>query len=315
MPAPIVINTQPSQAAAQGIGFTLTVNGVNFGSDVAVTWGSTALTTTFVNQGQCTATVTAALIQDAGNFPISVATGGLTSNTVYFVVAEPSTWLPNAIDLITVADLKNYLYPSNTSGTPADDTVLQMLVTAASGYIAWRTKRTNLNRVQALTERYDGTNQAYLYTRQYPIVSVASLSVYGRPIPASLDGLQPGWVIDQGGRKIDLIGYAGLSNIALGAPYGFPPYISYGNLSAVGPFAFYKGVQNISLSYSAGYDIVEYELQEAMWELVSTAYKRRGTIDLASLNLPQGGNQGYRAWEVTPKAERIIQAFTNRYVF
>lgn len=62
MAAPLITSLSPPSATAGGAGFTLTVNGTGFMPGSVVFWNSTALTTTYVNANQLTATVPASLI-------------------------------------------------------------------------------------------------------------------------------------------------------------------------------------------------------------------------------------------------------------
>ena len=67
-----ITSLSPNTATAGQAGFTLTVNGTGFVSGAVVQWNSTALTTTFVNATQLTATVTAGLVATAGSATVTV---------------------------------------------------------------------------------------------------------------------------------------------------------------------------------------------------------------------------------------------------
>lgn len=69
---------------------TETVTGTNFTSSSVVQWNGTSLTTTFVSSTQLTATVPASLLATAGTFNITVADGGVTSNSLTFTVTSSS---------------------------------------------------------------------------------------------------------------------------------------------------------------------------------------------------------------------------------
>jgi len=72
-------------------GFTLTVNGTGFVSGAAVKWNGAALTTTFVNSSQLTATVPASDIATPGTASVTVSNptpGGGTSNVELFDVSS-----------------------------------------------------------------------------------------------------------------------------------------------------------------------------------------------------------------------------------
>jgi len=86
-----ISSISPCTAPAGSSGFTLTINGAGFPSGATVQWNGTALTTTFVNAGQLTATVPASLIASAGTVTVTVASGATTSSTgVLFTVTPPA---------------------------------------------------------------------------------------------------------------------------------------------------------------------------------------------------------------------------------
>jgi hypothetical protein len=82
----------PDTVSPGGSGFAMTVNGTGFLPTSTVNFNRTALATTFVNQGQLTAAVPAAVIATAATASITVANptpGGGSSNAVFFPVATP----------------------------------------------------------------------------------------------------------------------------------------------------------------------------------------------------------------------------------
>jgi N-acetylneuraminic acid mutarotase len=89
-PVPFIGSMTPAYASAGDAAFTLTVNGLNFSSNSAVYWGTTALTTNYVSATQLTAQVPATDIATADiAFAITVQTpapGGGTSDALTFQV-------------------------------------------------------------------------------------------------------------------------------------------------------------------------------------------------------------------------------------
>jgi len=84
----------PDTVSPGGPGFALTVNGTGFLPTSTVDFNGAALTTTFVNREQLTATVPAADIATAATASITVVNpspGGGSSNVVFFPVARPET--------------------------------------------------------------------------------------------------------------------------------------------------------------------------------------------------------------------------------
>ena len=84
--APIISQISPNSAPAGSNGFTMTVNGSNFGSDSIVYWNMSNRKTQFVSMNQVICVVDDKDLEDAGSFGIYVRTGGKNSNTVPFVV-------------------------------------------------------------------------------------------------------------------------------------------------------------------------------------------------------------------------------------
>ena len=83
---PTVSAIMPNSAAAGSAGFTLTVNGKNFGTDAVVYWNGTAHNSMYVSSAQVAAAIPASDVASAGMIPVYVRTGGVNSNTVMFNV-------------------------------------------------------------------------------------------------------------------------------------------------------------------------------------------------------------------------------------
>jgi hypothetical protein len=93
-PAPTLNNPLvPDSALPGGASFTLTVNGSNFVAGAVVLWNGSPRSTTFVNNSQLHATISASDIATAGTATVAVsnpAPGGGTSNRAYFTVTHPA---------------------------------------------------------------------------------------------------------------------------------------------------------------------------------------------------------------------------------
>jgi predicted heme/steroid binding protein len=84
---PTISGFSPTSASSNDPTFTmLTVNGTNFDSSAVVNWNGTALTTTFVNATQITASVPASLIASPGTAGITVTTTVGTSAASSFTI-------------------------------------------------------------------------------------------------------------------------------------------------------------------------------------------------------------------------------------
>ena len=151
-------------------------------------------------------------------------------------------------DLTTLANVKSWLNIATTT----DDATLSRMVTAVSNYIqSW------LNRsfaVASYTDILNGTGGNQLVFHEYPVISVSSMTISGNIIPASPDGIQPGYVFDA--RGIYLIGYQ-----------------------------LTKGIKNVRITYSAGYATVPPEIEQACIELIALRYRERSRIGEVSKSI------------------------------
>jgi len=153
-------------------------------------------------------------------------------------------------DLCTLDQVKAYL-PA-MQATTGDDPLLSGLITAISAFMATYCSR--VFQSASYQETYSGQHTRRLTLRQFPVTAVGSLSISGLSIPASPDGVQPGYVWDQYG--IDLIGYI-----------------------------FQRGRGNIAVSYTAGYAQTPADLSQACVELVALHYMERTRIGHKSKGL------------------------------
>jgi hypothetical protein len=171
--------------------------------------------------------------------------------------AGPTIW-----DFTTVADLVTYINP-NLGTTDQTNLLLQTLITSTSRWIC-----RFLNRIipaQAYTEVRNGNGVSAMKTKQWPILSVQSVTwQYFQPLPpAPVYTLTPG-LISSDEWFIYLQG-----------------------------FCFPVGYQNVTLGYTAGYltpgqealsitvegaEPLPDDLTLACWQLCALSYKRRTRI-------------------------------------
>jgi hypothetical protein len=141
--------------------------------------------------------------------------------------------MASPFDLVSLADLKSWLGITGTD----DDVLLARLITQISRAIFNVIDRPAIL-PSAYTETYDGGNDVSIMLRQWPVTGVSSCIVDGVTIPPS-----PPLV----GSASAQIGYVLDSSDA--APPGAMQRLSLrGSL-------FTCGVQNVTISYSAGYQI------------------------------------------------------------
>ena len=84
--SPNLTSLVPATATAGDPTFTLTVDGSSFGTDSVVFWNGAALPSAYGTGNQVTATVSAADVATAGEFPVYVRSAGKNSNMMNFTV-------------------------------------------------------------------------------------------------------------------------------------------------------------------------------------------------------------------------------------
>lgn len=150
-------------------------------------------------------------------------------------------------DLTTLANVKAWL----SITTNGEDAVLQSLITSVSKYIENWLNRTILS--ATYTEYRDGTGTNRIMLANQPVTAVSSvvmnnLGVPAVAIPAST-AMSFGYVFDA--RNIKLVGF--------GAK--FP-----------------MGMNNVVVTYTAGYATVPVDIERACLELVALRFRERSRI-------------------------------------
>src|SRR5258708_6216270 len=107
--------------------------------------------------------------------------------------------LPGPDDLCVLADLKAWLNVQTTG----EDALLQNLITRGSAQMLRWINRDHLV-VTSYTENRDGNDAMFMLPRNYPLITVSSVTVNGMAIPAAVGQVSAGFVFDQ--RKIMLRG-------------------------------------------------------------------------------------------------------------
>jgi hypothetical protein len=156
-----------------------------------------------------------------------------------------------AADLTTLQTVKEWLGldPSNTS----DDDLLSRLITAASGFMTRYCNRPFVS--QACTEARDGTGSARMLFANYPVSAVASVTVNGQSIP-------PG------------------SSVAAGFYFTDTVLVLNG-------YRFRRGYANVQVSYTAGFDPIPDEIEQACIELITFRYREKDRTGKASEGMAQ----------------------------
>jgi hypothetical protein len=152
-------------------------------------------------------------------------------------------------DLTNLANVKQWLGIATTT----DDALLTRLVSAASDYIQTWLNRTFAS--AAYTEVRDGNGGAKLMFSNYPVTAVASVVIDGVAIPASTGPTAPGYTFSQT------------------------------QLFLRGSYRFTRDMQNVSVTYTAGYAQIPNEIAQACIELVGLRYKEKDRIGIVSKGL------------------------------
>lgn len=179
-------------------------------------------------------------------------------------------------DLTTLADVKAWLQTGHNAFPATDDALLTRLVTAASEYI-----QTWLNRSIALAdylEIRDGTGGEALQFACFPVVEVRSLTIEGQMIP--------------------------LAATSRDAGYAFSPTQLF-----VRGYSFTRGIQNVAVSYTAGYRSIPPDIAQACIELVALRYRERSRIGEVSKSLGGAETVTYAQKDLSDGIKTLLQQY------
>jgi hypothetical protein len=170
-------------------------------------------------------------------------------------------------------------YAAYTSGgfVAADDNLLTNLIESAS-----EDMQNEANRPLELmdhVENYNGYDSRILVTRNYPITEVTELTIDGVSIPAKPAG------------SFTNIGYTFTDR----------------HITLSGK-VFLRGLDNVSISYSAGYDPIPADLRQACVDLVSFRYRAKDRIGLISKGLA-GETITYDIRHLPAQVMRVVQRY------
>jgi hypothetical protein len=179
-------------------------------------------------------------------------------------------------DLCTVAEIKSWL-PNQGNN---DDATLQILITNASLQVLQYIDRPHIlsSVLGPLTETYDGNDSDRLLPRNFPIISVSSVNIDGVAVQAATTPTTAGYLWD--GRRILLRG-----------------------------FRFCRGLQNVQLSYSAGYPSVPLDLKQAAIESFALTYRQRVRIGEKSNSMSGQANISFDMGDVPPRSMAIFNQY------
>jgi len=179
-------------------------------------------------------------------------------------------------DLCTLADLKAWL-PNQGNN---DDVTLQSLISNGSLQVLQFIDRPHIlaSVLGTLNETYDGNDSDRLLPRQFPIIAVTGLSISNVPVPLATGAVSAGFLWDS--RRVLLRG-----------------------------FRFNRGVQNVQLSYTAGYTGVPLDLRQAAIEAFALAYRQRIRIGEKSNSMNGQVTIAFDMSDVPPRSMTVFNQY------
>jgi hypothetical protein len=217
----------------------------------------------------------------------------------------------NPIDLTTVAAVESWL----NQGSSIDATIIQTAITAYSQFVLTMTGRANLNSSESYSETYSGSGGDRLFVRNYPIISVSSLTIGTTNIPQSTAPNLPGWVIDTAGSSAAVALRSGGGSTILSDQWP-QRWGAYGNAPPLGwmPYRFFEGIQNIAIAYTAGYNGVPFDLQQGATQLVAAKYRSRQWIEQLSQVQPGVGTTAYSRLAIPVDVQMVLDRYRQRFL-
>lgn len=155
------------------------------------------------------------------------------------------------MSILSLVDYKTY---TGSTSVGSDD-VLNQLLTATVGAVGDYCNRDFV--LSTRVEYRDGNDTSRMMLANYPIVSVASVTIDGRDVPRSVGG-GVGYDFTTGGRIVWMKGYS-----------------------------FTRGIRNVVITLNAGYDATTMpaELKSAMYAYTLARHKERDRIGVGSKSL------------------------------
>jgi hypothetical protein len=184
-----------------------------------------------------------------------------------------------ATALATLAQLKEFI---GNVPDPTDDALLSRLLDVSAELI-----ERSCNRVFGATiysETRDGNGLGFMVFSNRPVVSVGSLTINGQSIPQSMNHASGGWVL-----------------------------ASSWKIALRGAYRFHEGVQNVSITYTAGYATIPPDLTQACCLLASLAYKERDRMGIDSKTVG-GETISFTKDDLPPSVMQTINNYRNHFI-
>lgn len=177
-------------------------------------------------------------------------------------------------DLTTLANAKQYLAITDANA----DALIQQLVTGASAFIQTECSRTF--RSMSYEDVCDGRGRDKQTLRNYPVTAVSSVTVDGISIPAATSVVAPGFLFHN--RTLMLRHYR-----------------------------FSRGLQNVVVNYTAGFDSTPNDLDLATCELVALKYNERKRQGVTSQTIA-GQIIIYKQTDMPPSVQTVLDNYDNK---
>jgi hypothetical protein len=174
-------------------------------------------------------------------------------------------------DFTTLADVKAWLQTGTDPFPPRDDAMLARLITSCSTFIeSWLSRPLGLANWQEIRDGWGGERAYRMPLAVSPVVGIISLTIDGLAIP-------PAPVLN-----------AQTTTFGSVAGYTFTPT----ELGLRG-YRFTRGMQNVTVQYTAGYEDIPADVQQACLEMVVRKYRERTRIAERSRSLGGGETVAY----------------------
>jgi hypothetical protein len=214
--------------------------------------------------------------------------GLITGNTVGLSGINGMTQLNNQTVTVSVVDANNFTIGVNTSayGTYTssgyvfvDDALLSRLITASSD---WIKQYCNRDFVQTnYTELRNGfANQTKMAFKNYPVTSISSVYINDLLVPQSTSHGMVGW-------------------------------IQVGDFLYLRGRTFTTGYGNVSLTYTAGYATIPYDLEQACIEITAWRYKEKDRIAQNNKSI-QGENISFNLNMASESTKSTLNEYSRR---
>lgn len=178
--------------------------------------------------------------------------------------------------LCQLSDVQTYL-GNTTSATAAALTALIGNVSAAIETFCNTTFE-----LATYTDTYNGNGRPSQYLHEGPVVSVSSVSINGIVVAQSADAVSAGYVYDD--RMVYLRG-------------------------ACVPERFTRGVQNVTITYEAGYSATPPGINQACVLWVADLFAKRNRIDKKSETLGQQQTEAYDLSDMPQAVKTLLRPY------